>query len=90
MSLLHNNTVDCLKKGNKIHIKKENKGSFTDYCGGKVTSECISRGKHSPDPKIRKKATFAQNARKWKHQNGGILSNNDINKIKKYLYGRLY
>lgn len=51
----------------KIHIKKENKGKFTDYCGGKVTSECISKGKNSPNPTIRKRATFAANARKWNH-----------------------
>jgi len=62
-----------LKKGSKIHIKKENRGKFTDYCGGKVTSECISRGKNSPDPKIRKRATFAANARKWKHADGGVV-----------------
>lgn len=62
-----------LKKGSKIHIKKENRGKFTDYCGGKVTSECISRGKNSPDPKIRKRATFAANARKWKHADGGTI-----------------
>ena len=54
----------------KIHIKKENQGKFTDYCGGSVTDECIQRGKNSPDPKIRKRATFAANARKWKHQDG--------------------
>ncbi len=61
------------KKGSKIHIKKQNKGKFTDYCGGKVTQECINRGKNSSDPKIRKRATFAENARKWKHQNGGYF-----------------
>ena len=61
-----------LKKGG-IHIKKKNKGKFTDYCGGKVTQECIERGKKSSDPKTRKRATFAQNARRWKHKNGGIL-----------------
>lgn len=55
------------KKGGKVHIKKENRGKFTDYCGGKVTSECIARGKASPNPAIRKRATFAANARKWKH-----------------------
>ena len=55
------------KKGGKIHIKKENRGKFTDYCGGKVTSECIARGKASSNPTIRKRATFAANARKWKH-----------------------
>ena len=62
-----------LKKGNKIQIKKSNKGKFTEYCGGKVTSECIAKGKNSPDPKIRKRATFAANARKWKHAHGGML-----------------
>lgn len=56
--------IKC-SKGNKIHIKKANRGKFTEYCGGKVTSECIQRGKNSPDPKIRKRATFASNARKW-------------------------
>ena len=57
--------INVDKKGSKIHIKKANRGKFTDYCGGKVTSECIARGKRSPDPKIRKRATFAANARKW-------------------------
>ena len=61
------NTVDIFKKGNKIKIKKENRGKFTEYCNGKVTSECKQRGKNSPDPKIRKMATFAANARKWNH-----------------------
>lgn len=53
------------KKGGKspIHIKESQKGSFTRYCNGKVTNECIQRGKNSPDPKIRKKATFAANSR---------------------------
>lgn len=53
------------KKGGKIHIKKKNRGSFTRWCGGNVTEECIRRGKNSSNPKIRKKATFAQNARSW-------------------------
>lgn len=56
-----------------IHIKKENRGSFTSYCGGKVTDACIQKGKNSPSAAIRKKATFAANARKWKHQFGGTL-----------------
>lgn len=60
-------SVDFYKGGSKIKIKKENRGKFTEYCGGNVTSECISRGKNSSDPKIRKRATFAANARKWKH-----------------------
>lgn len=33
--------IPYFKKGSGIHIKKENRGKFTDYCGGKVTNECI-------------------------------------------------
>ena len=62
-----------LKNGSKIHIKKKNRGSFTKWCGGDVTSECIRRGKNSPNPKIRKKATFADNARHFKHKFGGQI-----------------
>ena len=61
------NAIERFKKGNKIKIKKENVGSFTKYCGGNVTEACIQKGKNSPSPKIRKKATFAANARKWSH-----------------------
>ena len=62
-----------LKKGNKIYIKPSKRGSFTSYCGGKVTNECIQKGKNSPNAAIRKKATFAANARKWKHEQGGEI-----------------
>lgn len=52
-----------------IHIKKKNRGKFTSWCGGKVTSECIARGKRSSNPAIRKRATFAANSRSWsKHR----------------------
>lgn len=74
-----NNVVEKFKKGSKIHIKESQKGTFTKYCGGNVTSECIQRGKNSPDPKIRKKATFAANARKWKHKDGGKAFVNGVN-----------
>ena len=57
--------IPFYKKGSKIKIKEKNKGSFTKYCKGKVTEECIRKGKNSPNPKIRKKATFAANARRW-------------------------
>ena len=65
--------IPIQKKGGNIHIKKKNRGSFTRWCKGKVTEECIRRGKNSSNPAIRKKATFAANARKWKQENGGIL-----------------
>ena len=64
-----------------IHIKKANRGKFTDYCGGKVTSECIAKGKRSPNPTIRKRATFAANARRWKHQYGGKIVANWVYNI---------
>lgn len=72
--------IELMKKGSKIHIKESQRGSFTRYCGGNVTNECIQRGKNSPDPKIRKKATFAANARSWskKHKFGGILETKQL------------
>ena len=54
-----------------IHIKKKNVGKFTEYCGGKVTDAKIQQAKHSSNPVIRKRAVFAENARKWKHRLGG-------------------
>lgn len=60
-------------EGGGIHIKEANKGKFTEYCGGNVTAECIARGKRSSSPAVRKRATFAANARKWKHAFGGDL-----------------
>ena len=80
------NIIEKFKKGSGIHIKEKNKGSFTRWCGGNVTSECIQRGKNSSNPKIRKKATFAANARKWKHQNGGqIIQQFKVNRLKRGL-----
>lgn len=68
--------LNAFAGGGKIHIKPENRGKFTKYCGGKVTSECIARGKRSSDPAVRKRATFAANARKWHHAFGGDLLTN--------------
>ena len=67
------NTKYTLKKGglllakSGIHIKKKNRGKFTDYCGGNVTQECINRAKRSGNKTLVKRAVFAENARKWKH-----------------------
>ena len=65
--------VPYFKKGKGIHIKKKNRGKFTEYCNGKVTQECIDRAKKSKNPALRKRAVFAENARKWKHAEGGQL-----------------
>ena len=54
-----------LKKGGGIHIKKKNRGTFTKYCNGKVTNECIQKAKRSGNKKLIKKAVFAENARTW-------------------------
>lgn len=62
------------KSGGSIHIKKKNIGSFTRYCNGKVTEECIRKGKNSSNPTTRKRANFAANARKWKHEEGGTIN----------------
>lgn len=59
--------------GEGIHIKKKNRGKFTEYCGGKVTEACIRRGKNSSNPTTRKRATFADNARGWNHADGGYM-----------------
>ena len=59
------------KKGLGIHIAPSKVGSFTAWCkrhGYKsVTNQCINEGKASKSSAIRKKATFAKNARSWNH-----------------------
>ncbi len=65
--------IGFYKQGSGIHIKKKNRGKFTDYCNGKVTSECIARGKKSKNPLTRKRATFAANSRRWKHEEGSKI-----------------
>ena len=65
MTILELNGISYFKKGSDIHIKKKNRGKFTEYCGGKVTDECIQKAKKSNNSTLRKRATFAQNARSW-------------------------
>lgn len=67
MNILELLGIPYFKKGSGIHIKKKNRGKFTEYCGGKVTDKCIQKAKKSNNPTLRKRATFAQNARKWNH-----------------------
>ena len=86
--------VKSFKKGSGIHIKKKNRGKFTKYCHGKVTDECIQRGKHSSNPTTRKRATFADNARHFKHKDGGKAFVNGVNVLdsnpKMYKYNKKY
>ena len=68
--------IPYLKKGSGIHIKKKNRGKFTEYCGGEVTNKCIQKAKKSGNSKLVKRAVFAQNSRSWskKHFLGGMIN----------------
>ena len=54
-----------------IKIKASHKGKLHKALGvkkgKKLTSAEISKAKNSKNPKVRKEATFAANAKKWKH-----------------------
>lgn len=58
-------------EGGRIHIKPENRGKFTETKRrtGKTTEELT----HSKNPLTRRRAIFAQNAKKWHHAFGGDL-----------------
>lgn len=62
-------SIPVLANGSGIHIKKENRGKFTETKKrtGKTTEELT----HSKNPLTRKRAIFAQNSRKFKHEDGG-------------------
>ena len=53
-----------------IHIKKSHEGRFTEWKKrtGKTTEEAL----HSKNPHVRQMANFARNAKKWKHDDGGM------------------
>lgn len=59
-------------KGGKIYIKPENRGKFTAL--KKRTGKSASWFKAHGTPAQKKMATFALNARKWKHEDGGIIN----------------
>ena len=55
-----------LEEGSGIHIKKKNKGKFT--ATKKRTGKSTEELTHSKNPLTRKRAIFAQNAKKWHHE----------------------
>ena len=63
------------KSGGKIYIKPSHRGKFTAL--KKRTGKSASWFKAHGTPAQRKMATFALNARKWKHGDGGLLTNTD-------------
>ena len=64
-------TINTFAKGGGIHIKKKNRGKFTAL--KKRTGKSASWFKAHGTPAQKKMATFALNARKWKHGDGGPL-----------------
>ena len=75
--LLRKQTIPIGKSG--IHIKPENRGKFTRL--KKRTGKSASWFKAHGTPAQKKMATFALNARKWKHESGGIIKAQDGTKI---------
>lgn len=65
------------KSGSGIHIKPENKGKFTASAkkAGQSVQEHAKSVLSNPNatPLQKKRANFARNAAKWKHEKGGIL-----------------
>ena len=63
------------KKGGGIHIKKKNRGKFTKSAkaAGESVQEHAAHVLSDPDatPLQKKRANFARNAAKWKHEDGG-------------------
>ena len=55
-----------LEEDSGIHIKKKNKGKFT--ATKKRTGKSTEELTHSKNPLTRKRAIFAQNAKKWNHK----------------------
>lgn len=96
MEILEIVGIPYFKNGSGIHIKKENRGKFTEYCNGKVTQECIDKAKKSNNPTLKKRATFAENSRGWakKYNTGGqaptttkISKEEALSEIKKWNVG---
>jgi len=74
-----------MQTGGKIHIKEKNRGKFTEaaHRAGKSVQAYAAQilaNKENYSSAMIKRANFARNAAKWKHQEGGDV-------IKKYLEG---
>ena len=71
-----------LKNGSGIHIKKKNKGKFTKSAkaAGQTVQEHAKSVLNDPNatPLQKKRANFARNAAKWKHQNGGTFKRSNL------------
>lgn len=72
---INQNNIPFLKSGG-IHINPKNKGKFT--ATKKKTGKSTEELTHSKNPLTRKRAVFAQNAKKWKHEEGGEINNKEL------------
>ena len=62
-------SIDLIIEGKSgIHIKKKNRGKFNAL--KKRTGKSTEELTHSKNPLTRKRAVFAQNAKKWHHKGG--------------------
>jgi hypothetical protein len=73
--------VPYLKGGSGIHIKEENKGKFTASAkaAGQSVQEHAKSVLNDPNatPLQKKRANFARNAKKWKHEEGAKIHKPD-------------
>ena len=80
--LSQNQILSALSSGNiaayggDIHIKPENRGKFTALKDR--TGKSATWFKEHGTPAQKKMATFALNAKKWKHNDGGTLSTHGL------------
>lgn len=62
---------DKKARGGGIHIKKSHHGLLHKNLGvaqgHKIPAKALTKAKHSSNPAVRKRATFAINAKKWHH-----------------------
>lgn len=70
--------VTAYKKGGRIHIKKKNRGKFTAAAkragmGVQEFARHVLANKDKYSSTLVKRANFARNSKKFKHENGGIL-----------------
>ena len=70
--------IYILKKGGSIHIKKKNRGKFTESAkragmGVQEFAQHVLANKDKYSSTLVKRANFARNSKKFKHETGGIL-----------------
>jgi len=69
--------VKKVKKWEQQAVKPENKGKFTKYCGGKVTTKCIKKAKKAGGT-LKKEAVLAETFRKQANARKGKIRKNPI------------